>query len=562
MTADQVKQAAERSGEGGSKVISSLVKLGHINEKVLATFLSKEFGVPAISLDEVKLTPEITRMVPCSLCEKHVLIPLSIDEKTICIALADPTNLAAIDDIAFLTNLNVDVYIATESAIRSLIDRFYTNRSGAIDTASFSQEHEKEEVTSFVEIARSEAAEVKIESDAAGDKPVIRMINKILVEAARRKASDIHIEPYDSFSRVRFRIDGTLHEVMKLPANLKIATPARIKVMAKMDISEKRLPQDGRIPLRTKTKRFDVRVSSLPTMFGEKIVMRLLDQGDSAPDLHKLGFEPEQFTLFRKAALQPYGMLLVTGPTGSGKSTTLYAALAEVNGPGVNISTVEDPVEYNMVGINQVQMKDSIGLNFASALRSLLRQDPDILMIGEIRDHETAEIAIKAALTGHLVFSTLHTNDAPSTITRLLHMGVEPFLITASLNLVQAQRLVRVNCKRCAQPDTSVTKEMLREAEVPASEIDKCVPLKGIGCEDCGNTGYSGRQGIFEVMYLTESMRAMIVKGTNSDDLKREAIRQGMSTLRQSAVKKLIRGETTFEEVLNNSRPDGEMVTK
>jgi len=348
--------------------------------------------------------------------------------------------------------------------------------------------------------------------------------------------------------------------VMRLPPQLKSPLPARVKVMAQLDISEKRLPQDGRIQVKTKDKRIDIRVSILPTMFGEKVVMRLLDQGNTTPDLRAVGFEEEQLKLFKKAASQPYGMILVTGPTGSGKSTTLYAALSELNGPDVNISTVEDPVEYNMAGINQVQMKESIGLNFAAALRSLLRQDPDILMIGEIRDHETAEIAVKSALTGHLVFSTLHTNDAPSTVTRLLHMGLEPFLITAALTLVQAQRLVRSVCQNCIEPDPRVTPEMLVEAEVPEHWLSSIKAMRGGGCDKCGQTGYKGRKGIFEVMYLTERLRDLIVKGANADQLKVQALEDGMLTLRQSGLLKLYRGETTLEEVLNNSRPDGDFL--
>jgi type IV pilus assembly protein PilB len=329
--------------------------------------------------------------------------------------------------------------------------------------------------------------------------------------------------------------------------------------MAQLDISEKRLPQDGRIQVKTNDRKIDIRVSILPVIFGEKVVMRILDQGSSTPDLFKIGFEEAQLELFKKAAQQPYGMILVTGPTGSGKSTTLYAALNELNTPDVNISTVEDPVEYNMGGVNQTQMKEGIGLNFAAALRSLLRQDPDIVMVGEIRDTETAEIAIKAALTGHMVFSTLHTNDAPSTVSRLIHMGIEPFLITAALTLVQAQRLVRISCEKCRKPDPKVTKEMLVEAEVPENWLETIQPMRGVGCDRCGGTGYKGRRGIFEVMYMTEGLRELIIKGANADQLRAAALADGMITLRQSALLKLYRGETTLEEVLNNSRPDGDI---
>ncbi len=562
----QLKTALDhRAQRRGGRLSSSLVALGHINEKVLATFLSKQYGIPAIALDEVAISPDLMKLVPISLCEKHGLVPLNMEGNRLTIAISDPTNVAAVDDVRFLCNRDVAVYIATESAIKALTERSYHKLGGSIDTANFAQNMmgadslDLESNTPQLEIGK-ENDTVDVDREGAGEKPVIKMINKVLVEAIRRKASDIHIEPYEQMARVRFRIDGALHEVMKLPPNLKTPTPARIKVMAQMDISEKRLPQDGRIQVRTKDRKIDIRVSTLPTIYGEKVVMRLLDQGGAVPDMMSMGFEEEQLKLFAKAARQPYGMILVTGPTGSGKSTTLYAALSELNTPDVNISTVEDPVEYNIAGVNQLHVKEGIGLTFASALRSLLRQDPDIVMVGEIRDQETAEIAVKAALTGHMVFSTLHTNDAPSTITRLLHMGIEPFLITAAVTLVQAQRLVRAMCDKCAIADPKVTKEMLIEAEVPDSWMSSIKPKRGKGCDYCGGTGYKGRKGIYEVMYLTEKLRDMIVKGANTDLLRAQAIKEGMITLRQSALLKLYRGETTLEEVLNNSRPDGDML--
>jgi type IV pilus assembly protein PilB len=558
ITAQQLKEASEHKGKGGSRLSTSLVQLGHINEKVLATFLSKQYGIPAISLEDVTIPPDLTRLIPWSLCEKHLLVPLSVEGNRITIAVADPTNVAAVDDVRFLCNMDVQVYLSTEGGIRTLIDRAYANRSGQIEMSDAYGGNDPDMGTGMIEVGKVEEAH-QLDKDETGEKPIIKLLNKIFVEAIRRKCSDIHIEPYEQFSRVRFRIDGTLHEVMKLPPQLRTATPARIKVMAQMDISEKRLPQDGRIQVRTKERKVDIRVSTLPTIFGEKVVMRILDSGTTTPDLLAIGFEQAQYELFRKAAVQPYGMILVTGPTGSGKSTTLYAALQELNGPDVNISTVEDPVEYNMAGINQVQMKDGIGLNFAAALRSLLRQDPDVIMVGEIRDQETAEIAVKAALTGHMVFSTLHTNDAPSTITRLLHMGLEPFLITAALTLVQAQRLVRMNCDKCAIPDKKVTVEMLRAAEMPEHWLETVKPLRGKGCDHCGKTGFKGRKGIFEVMMMNEALRDVIVKGTNSDDLRKMAVETGMTTLRQAGLLKLYRGETTLEEVLNNSRPDGDL---
>ncbi len=556
---DQLDSTISAIENSNMSITSALVKLGHVNEKVLITFLSKYYGLEAVSLDDFSVPPELIKLIPGSLCEKHCFVPISQDEENISIAISDPTNVAAIDDIRFLTNKNIIVYLAPESQISSIINYTYTNKSSKIEiNDSFGEESEK---TGQIEVTKLEEQSHELESNISGsERPVINLINTIFREAIKRKSSDIHIEPYEQYSRVRFRIDGSLHEVMRLPPQLKLAAPARIKVMAQLDISEKRLPQDGRIMLRVKNKKIDVRVSTLPTIFGEKVVLRLLDQGEQNLDLRSLGFEESQYKLFKKATSQPYGMILVTGPTGSGKSTTLYSALSELNSPEVNISTVEDPVEYHMLGVNQVHVKENIGLTFSSTLRSLLRQDPDVIMVGEIRDQETAEIAIKAALTGHLVFSTLHTNDAPSTITRLVHMGIEPFLLTASILLIQAQRLVRIICPKCKEPDTSATEELLINAEVPEKWLKTIKPMKGRGCEFCSRTGYMGRKGIFEVLYLTEKIRSMIVKGANSDDLKRAAMEEGMMTLRQSALIKLFRQETTLEEVLNNSRPDKDIL--
>jgi len=562
ITRDQLNSAIQHKQETKTRLSSSLVHLGHINEKVLATFLSKQYGLTAISLEDVQVPEEASRLVPVSLCDRHCLAPLSLEGNRLSIAISDPTNVAAVDDVRFLCNLDVTVYIATESAIRALVERTYSQASSQIDTGNDMMETGDDgDPEAAIEVAKSQNAAEPHELDGGADlgKPVIRIINKIFVEAIRRKASDIHIEPFETHSRVRFRVDGALFEVMRIPPQMRTAMPARIKVMANLDISEKRLPQDGRIQVKTRSSKIDIRVSVLPTMFGEKVVMRILDQGNKTPSLLQMGFEEAQLQTFKKAAGQPYGMVLVTGPTGSGKSTTLYAALSELNTADVNISTVEDPVEYNMVGINQVQMKDGIGLTFAASLRSLLRQDPDIILVGEIRDQETAEIAIKASLTGHMVFSTLHTNDAPSTISRLLHMGIEPFLITASLTLVQAQRLIRVNCEKCIAPDPKVTKAMLKEAELPENWLQTIKPMRGTGCDRCGNTGYKGRRGIYEVMYMTEQLREMVVKGANADQLKKVAIDHGMMTLRQAGLTKLYRGETTLEEVLNNSRPDGDI---
>lgn len=562
LTPDQLTSAQEHKTKFRTPLTSSLVQLGHVNENVLATFLSKQYGIPAVSLEEIETPTELFKLVPLSICEKHGVLPLSLENGKVNIAISDPTNVTAIDDIRFVTNMDVEVFIATPSAIKMVLERAYASQGSEQLNREVKNLNRSvsSEVTGAIEVASLEREAIAVEEEGAGEKPVIRLINRLFVESIRKKASDIHIEPFENYSRVRIRVDGSLFEIMRLPPQLRAAVPQRIKVMATMDIGEKRLPQDGRIQLKTKDRQIDVRVSTLPTVFGEKVVLRLLDQGNSTPNLEKSGFEEEQIKLFREAARQPYGMVLVTGPTGSGKSTTLYGILSELNNSDSNISTVEDPVEYNMAGVNQVQMKDSIGLNFASALRSLLRQDPDIIMVGEIRDQETAEIAVKAALTGHMVFSTLHTNDAPSTISRLLHMGLEPFLITAALTLVQAQRLVRVICENCKDVDEKVTPEMLLAAEVPKEWLDQFKPMRGKGCDRCAGTGYRGRLGIFEVMLLTEDLRSRIIKGANADQLKRFAVDDGMLTLRQSALMKLFRGTTTLEEVLNNSRPDNDLL--
>jgi type IV pilus assembly protein PilB len=560
ITQDQLKAALEHQTKSKLRLGNSLVELGHINEKVLATFLSRQFGMQAISLDGVSIPGDLVKLVPRSLCDKHNLVPLALESNRLVVAISDPTNMAAVDDIRFLCNMDTTLYLATQSGIKALVDKTYGPASAAPSEESPKESSKKQEAAKKGGEPAAKKDPKDIDGETAGaDKSVIPLINKLFVEAIKQKTSDIHIEPFENHSRVRFRIDGSLHEVMRLPPQLKLSTPARIKVMAELDISEKRLPQDGRLQVRTNDRQVDVRVSVLPTQHGEKIVMRLLDQGNSSPDLTKIGFEGDQLDLFRKAASQPYGMILVTGPTGSGKTTTLYGILTELNQPDVNISTVEDPIEYSMLGINQVQMKEAIGLNFASALRSLLRQDPDIIMVGEIRDGETAEIGVKAALTGHLVFSTLHTNDASSSISRLLHMGLEAFLITASVTLIQAQRLVRIICPECAKPDPKVTPEELLAAEMPESWLETAQIRRGTGCEKCSGTGFRGRKGVFEVLYMTEALRNLVIKGANADQIKAHALEHGMITLRQSALMKLHRGETTLEEVLNNSRPDGDM---
>ena len=559
VTKEQLNAAAELQAQDRGRIGSSLVKLGHVNENVLISFLSTQYGLPAVSLEGIFVAPEILRMIPKSLCLKHSILPLAIEESRLKIAVSDPTYVSAIDDARFLSNMEISVVLATESSILAAIERAYQHGVSALGSAREYSEPEEEKTQATLAIGMASEA---IDSTKSDSKPVIKLINNLFLEAIRRKVSDIHIEPFEKLVRVRFRVDGSLHEIMQLPPQFLPTIPARIKLMAKLDIAEKRLPQDGRIQVRTKTKMVDVRVSLVPTIHGEKVVMRLLDQGGSTPDLSQVGMELEQLELFKKASEQPYGMILVTGPTGSGKTTTLYAVLSSLNAADVNISTAEDPVEYTLLGINQVHVKESVGMTFAGALRSFLRQDPDIIMVGEIRDHETAEISVKAALTGHIVFSTLHTNDAPSTISRLRHMGLEPFLITAAVSLIQAQRLVRILCPKCKEPDTSITADLLREAEVPEEWIEKATVMKPKGCDFCGGTGYKGRKGVFEVLAMDEEIRNLVVEGANSDQIKRHAVANGLITLRRSAVLKLVRGETTLSEVLNNSRPDGDLIKK
>jgi len=557
---DQLKGALAYRQSHKTRLSSSLVKLGHVNEQVLTTFLSREFGIPAVSLSNFKVSADLARLVPRVVCERHVLVPIAIENQKITVAISDPSHVSALDDVRFISGMDVHMVLATESSILNAIQNSYAEQASE-DLKKVVRPLESDENTSgtaVLDIVVGRQTQ-DVENERVGEKPVIRLINKLFVEAIRRKASDIHLEPYETHSRVRFRIDGVLHDVMQVPQQLKVAVPARVKVMASMDISEKRLPQDGRLQVRSKDRKIDIRVSTLPTMYGEKVVMRLLDQGSTQPTLKELGFEGPQLKAFQQASRLPYGMVLVTGPTGSGKSTTLYGALSELNSEQVNISTVEDPVEYHMLGVNQVSVRESIGMGFASVLRSMLRQDPDIIMVGEIRDHETAEISIKAALTGHLVFSTLHTNDAPSTISRLVHMGVERFLITAAVTLIQAQRLVRRICEHCSIPDERVNEVQLLEAGTPKELIGTFQPKRGEGCMHCSKTGYRGRDGIFEVMVITESIRKLIISGASTDDIKRVAIENGMITLRQHAIQKLIRGATTLEEVLNNSRGDGEV---
>jgi type IV pilus assembly protein PilB len=551
ITTKQLEQALREQKATGNKLGTCLVKLGYMTETMLVSFLSKQYGVPAIDLTEAHIDVEAIKKIPAEVASKYQIIPIKQIGSVLRVAMADPSNILAIDDIKFLTGCHVEVFVSTESAIKESIDRFY-QAGGDLDSIikDFEEEADLDVVESPDEVDVSELKE------ASQDAPVVKFVNHVLNEAIKRKASDIHLEPYERIFRVRFRIDGVLQEYSKPPLSLKNAIISRLKIMAKMDIAERRLPQDGRIKvLFGQNREMDFRVSTLPTLFGEKMVLRLLDKYNVQLDMTKLGFEEKPLQQFKEAIHKPYGMVLVTGPTGSGKTTTLYSALAELNQVTENISTAEDPVEINLPGINQVQIHEEIGLTFANSLRSFLRQDPDIIMVGEIRDFETAEIAIKAALTGHLVLSTLHTNDAPSTIHRLLNMGIEPFLVASAVHLILAQRLARRICENCKIP-VHVSPQLLLNLGVPSEELQGFTCYKGTGCQACSNTGYKGRVAIYEVMPVTESVRELILQGATANEIKKEAIQQGMKTLRQAALTKLKEGITTVEEVLKTTVED------
>ncbi|WP_437312589.1 MULTISPECIES: type IV-A pilus assembly ATPase PilB [unclassified Sorangium] len=539
----QLRQAQEEQRKTGQNLGYALAKLGYISDGEITSFLSTQYRVPAVALDEYEIDAEVSRLVSREVCEKHKIIPISRSGTALVVAMADPTNLHAIDDIKFLTGFNVEPVVASETGITEAIERAYNVGPSYDEVLS---EFGEEEVGFQVEADDVNVLELEKAAEGA---PVVRLVNAILLNAIKKGASDIHVEPYEKKLRVRYRIDGVLMEEMQPPIKLKNAIASRLKIMSSLDIAERRLPQDGRIKLKMgRGREMDFRVSVLPTIWGEKIVLRLLDKSNLQLDMAKLGFDPKPLADFKWAIGQPWGMVLVTGPTGSGKTTTLYSALSELNQIGSNISTAEDPVEYNLHGINQVQMHDEIGLNFAMALRSFLRQDPDIIMVGEIRDFETAEIAVKAALTGHLVLSTLHTNDAPSTISRLLNMGVEPFLITASVNLVLAQRLARKICPDCRVP-LRVDPKVLLDFGFTEQQVARADLVRGAGCKTCNGSGYKGRVALYEVMRFTDALKEMVLQGASTAELKAAAIKGGMLTLRMSGIEKVLAGVTTTEEV-------------
>lgn len=561
---DQLKSAIQEQKETGKRLGETLLTLGYIDEHQLVAYLSKQYGVPAINLDQFEITQDIIQSVTRESALKHRFIPINKTMDTIVIAMSDPSNIFAVDDLKFATGKNVEIVVTSERSIKNAIEKYYGSKE---DWELTIKDKESDEAVDrllgdlddlLLEISGEDELDLNDLAKASEEAPVIKLVNHMLLESMRKGASDIHVEPYETELRVRYRIDGVMYDVMRPPLKLKNAITSRIKVMSNLDIAERRLPQDGRIKVKMPLgKSMEYRISVIPTLFGEKTVMRVLDKEALQLDLTKLGFENEQLTVFRKSIYQPYGMVLITGPTGSGKTTTLYSSLIDLNRPDVNITTAEDPVEYSLPGINQVQIHEDIGLNFASCLRSFLRQDPDIILVGEIRDYETAEIAIKSALTGHLVLSTIHTNDAPSTITRLLNMGVEPFLVTASLNSIVAQRLIRTVCPVCKE-ETEVAPQVLIDLGVSPKEVSDFVVYKGKGdgCKNCNGTGYRGRIAVYEAMEITEELKEFILSGASSFEIKKEAIRQGMNTLRQSALEKLKQGMTSIQEVVRNTTND------
>ena len=556
ITQDQLDKALEFQRSNGGKLGSCLTKMGFITDDDITGVLSRQYGVPSINLKYYEIDPNVIKLIPQDTALRYQVVPLSRVGSVLTIAMTDPTNVFAMDDIKFMTGFNVEPVVASESAIGEAISRFYGGGASSHEELS-SLMKDLVDVDQELELsAEEQEMDAEALEKAAEEAPIIKLVNLILTDSVKRGASDIHVEPYETEMRVRFRVDGVLQTVMNPPLKLRDAITSRMKIMAKLDIAEKRLPQDGRIMIKYKAegkkKELDFRVSTVPTLYGEKIVLRLLDKENLRLDMTKLGFEPESLKKFERNILKPYGMVLVTGPTGSGKTNTLYSSVARLNQVDTNIMTAEDPVEFQLAGINQVQMKDQIGLNFAAALRAFLRQDPNIILVGEIRDFETAEIGVKAALTGHLVLSTLHTNDAPSTISRLMNMGIEPFLVATSVNLICAQRLVRRICTNCKE-ELEIPEQALVDAGFGPDEVKTTKIYHGKGCSTCGKRGYKGRTGLYEVMEINDELRELILVGASALELKKKAIEQGMITLRRSGLIKTAAGLTTLEEVLRET---------
>ena len=579
ITPEQLQQALAGQKANGGKLGYNLVKMGFVKDEEITALLSKQYGIPSINLAQFQIDPAVVKLVPAETAQKYQIIPLSRSGASLTIAMTDPTNVFAMDDIKFMTGYNVEPVVASEIAITEAVQKYYPMKASAkgapgkpgaagsgaaavglsaLDMATKGLEElqaleNTDEVEVLEELQEISPEALAKEGEAA---PVVRLVNVLLMSAIQKGASDIHIEPYEKELRIRYRIDGILYNIMNPPMKFRDAISSRVKIMSKLDIAEKRLPQDGRIKIRFtdqgQQKEIDFRVSILPTLFGEKIVMRLLDKDKLMLDMTRLGFEQESLAKFESAIMRPWGMVLVTGPTGSGKTNTLYSSISKINTPETNIMTAEDPVEFNLAGVNQVQVREQIGLNFAAALRSFLRQDPNIILVGEIRDFETAEIAVKAALTGHLVLSTLHTNDAPSTVNRLMNMGIEPFLVASSVHLICAQRLVRRICSNCGEPHPLPPAALL-QAGFSAEDAQTVTPQRGAGCDRCNLTGYRGRVGLYEVMEISEELRELILVGASGLELRRKAVDDGMITLRQSGLRKVKEGVTTLEEVVRET---------
>lgn len=551
VTPEQLAQGMEAQRTAGSGLLGShLVKLGFISEKDLTETVSKQYGVKIVQLSQYTIEDTVLHLIPHNVAVKHNVLPIVRKDSTLTVAMCDPSNIIALNDIKFITGLDVQVVLATESDLKHTQEKYYESN---VQYDKIINDFDDVDVEI---VEKEQAINVSELEKQTEDAPVVKLVNAILTDAIKKNASDIHVEPYEKSFRVRFRIDGVLYEIMKPPSKLKNAITSRLKIMSELDIAERRLPQDGRIKLKLGNgKEMDFRVNVLPTLFGEKVVLRLLDKSNLQLDMTNLGFEPKQLADFKDAIYKPHGMVLVTGPTGSGKTTTLYSALSELNKITTNISTAEDPVEYNLGGINQTQMNEDIGFNFAAALRSFLRQDPDVIMVGEIRDYETAEIAIKASLTGHMVLSTLHTNDAPSTINRLLNMGVEPFLVASSINCILAQRLARRICSECTET-VSINPEILVNIGISPEEAKHVTVKQGKGCTRCAGTGYKGRIALYEVMPMGEELREFVLNGASAAEIRRQAIKLGMMSLRASGLLRLKQGVTTIEEVLRVTASD------
>jgi len=543
ITLDQLKKALMEQKGTGMRLGYTLVKLGFVEETEVTKMLARQYRMPAVDLSRFEVDPKIIKLLPPDIAVKHTVLPLKREGRTLTVAIVDPNNVTAIEDIKFITRCDVFPVIAGEYTLRNAIDRYYQQSDAQLQSLLKSVEE------ADVEVVEEEQEEDVKAQDLAEDAPVVKLINGLLTDAVKRGASDIHIEPFEHEIRVRYRVDGALQEVMKPPVKMKAALTSRVKIMAQLNIAERRVPQDGRIKLKFGSKVIDFRVSTLPVLYGEKIVLRILDRGNLALDLKTFGFEPKAEADLLKAILNPYGMVLVTGPTGSGKTTTLYSALSRINTAEVNIMTAEDPVEYNLLGINQVLVRNEVGMTFAAALKAFLRQDPNIIMVGEIRDLETGSIAIKAALTGHLVLSTLHTNDAPSTVTRMVDMGIEPFNVASAVNLIVAQRLVRRICGSCKEEHQYSPEEMHAFAVDP-----KLGPFfKGTGCDTCNGTGYKGRQGLYEVMAMSSALRRLVLKGASTEELREQGVKESMLTLRMDGMLKVKKGVTTLEEVVKET---------